>query len=639
MPKLLSSGKGTATDVKYQPEVDGLRAVAVIPVVLFHAGFSWFSGGYVGVDVFFVISGYLITSIILGEQAHGRFSILGFYERRARRILPALFLVAIACLPFAWLWMTPHHLKSFAQSLVATVFFLPNVYFVLKSGYFDADADEKPLLHMWSLGVEEQYYIFFPLLVIWSLKRSSRVLVAVVAAIAIVSLALSEWASWTHQLGNFYLAPTRAWELAIGSLVAMASAYGTTRLPVRLGPRNLLALVGVLGIAVPVFVYQQSTRFPGLFALAPTLGTALIIAFARTDTYVGRLLSLRWVVVLGLISYSLYLWHQPLFAFARLRSTGIPSPWLFGALSVASIALAYGTWRMVEIPFRDRGKFTRKNIFTLALSGTVTFAGLGLVGHFAEGLPGRLSPGQQQILTFGDRPENRTEGVPKADCFLTPGQGASSLGRCVENEAAAGQSVFLWGDSHAAHLYSGLSRHLKGASKFTYLTVSACPPLVVDASGLRASCLDANRAILARIQRERPDRVIVAAVWGNYSWRTLASTLQLLKEAGIQNIDIVGPVPRWVPSLPVVMARFGTAFSALPERSNLGLDPVTRRLDYEMKRFSQQNGIGYVSPYSILCNEGGCLMRAGQEVESMVQWDVSHLTVRGSEFLVSQLWR
>ena len=278
----------------YRPEVDGLRAVAVIPVVLFHGGFSWFSGGYVGVDVFFVISGYLITSIILFELSQTRFSIAAFYERRARRILPALFFVMLACLPFAWWWMTPHHLKSFAQSLVAASLFAPNVYFYLKSGYFDADADEKPLLHTWSLGVEEQYYIVFPLLLILCLKRSPGFLVAVVSATAVGSLALSEWSSWTHPLGNFYLAPTRAWELALGSLVAMASIYGFPRAHVGAGLRNLLTIAAIAAIILPIFLYHQTTRFPGLHGLPPVLGAAIVIACARSDTLVGRLLSQKY---------------------------------------------------------------------------------------------------------------------------------------------------------------------------------------------------------------------------------------------------------------------------------------------------------------------------------------------------------
>jgi len=620
----------------YRPEVDGLRAVAVVPVVLFHAGFALFPGGYIGVDVFFVISGYLITSIILAEQSRGHFSIAAFYERRARRILPALFLVMLVSLPFAWWWMTPHHFKGFAQSVVATTLFAPNIYFLLKSSYFDIDVDEKPLLHTWSLGVEEQYYIVFPWLVVACHRFGPRVLAGVVAATAVVSLGASEWASWTHPIGNFYLAPTRAWELALGALLAIAARHGFPRtLP---GARwcNTITLLALAMIVAPIFLYQQHTRFPGLHALPPTLGAALIIAFARADTLVGRLLSWRWSVGLGLVSYSLYLWHQPIFALARLHSSGKPALWVFGVLSVVSLALAYGTWRFVERPFRDRHRFERRQIFALAFAGSLAFCAFGLLGHFGEGLPGRLKPEQLHILAFGDRPETPRDNSPGAACFLTPEQGAAALGRCVENEAATGRSLFLWGDSHAAHLYAGLRRQLAGTAKFSYLTASACPPLVGVDADVRAGCYAINQAILARIVQERPDRVILAAVWGNYDWRPLGATLEALKAAGIAQVEVVGPVPRWNPSLPVVLARFGVGFGELPERTELGLDPSTRQLDSELRRFVERRGATYVSPYGILCNAEGCLVRVGATVDSMMQWDVSHLTRRGSEFLVSR---
>ena len=544
----------------------------------------------------------------------------------------------LVCLPFAWAWMTPHHLKGFAQSMVATSLFSANIYFFLKSGYFDVDADEKPLLHIWSLGVEEQYYIGFPWLVMLCSKLGPKMLMGVVAATAIVSLGISEWASWFHPTGNFYLAPTRAWELALGSLLAMASMYGFLRTPLSAGSRNLITIVALAMIVVPMIYYQKSTRFPGLYALPPTLGAALVIAFARADTLIGRFLCLRWVVGIGLVSYSVYLWHQPLFAFARVHSIEVPAPWVFGALSAASIALAYASWRFVERPFRDRRRFERRQIFAMAFAGSVVFCALGLVGNFGEGFPSRLTPEQQRILAFGDRPENRSDGLPGPGCMLYPGQGAAALGSCVDGQPGARESVFLWGDSHASHLYSGLSRQLGGTSQFTYLTVSACPPLLGTDADLGPACREANQAIFERIAREHPDRVILAAVWGNYEWKVLASTLDALKAAGIAQVEVVGPVPRWFPSLPVVLARIGVRFADLPDRIRLGLDPSTRQLDLDMKRFVEQRGVRYISPYTVLCNADGCLIRTGDDVDSMMQWDVSHLTRKGSEFVVSHLW-
>lgn len=318
-----------ANHIRYRPEVDGLRALAVIPVILFHAGFELFSGGFVGVDIFFVISGYLITTILLVEKSAGRFSIVGFYERRARRILPALFFVILACLPFAWLWMTPDRLREFSQSIVAVTVFASNVLFWKSSGYFDASAEEKPLLHTWSLGVEEQYYLLFPLFLIltWRLGRKNQAWL--ILSMATISLALCEWAWRNHPMANFYLAPTRAWELLIGSLLAFAAFDRPLYQRVTERLADALSFFGMLLVFWSIFYFDKTTPFPSLFALAPILGTALILGFSGAKTIAAKLLSTKWVVAIGLISYSAYLWHQPLFAFARLRSTESPSLLVF----------------------------------------------------------------------------------------------------------------------------------------------------------------------------------------------------------------------------------------------------------------------------------------------------------------------
>lgn len=618
--------------LKYRPEVDGLRAIAVIPVVLYHAGFSWFGGGYIGVDVFFVISGYLITSIILAEKTAGTFTITGFYERRARRILPALFFILLICLPFSWYWMTPHHMKGFAQSIVAVSVFLPNIYFFLKSSYFDIDADEKPLLHTWSLGVEEQYYFIFPLFILlfwrWGLKRISYLLMG----ISVVSLGFSEWASHYYPVANFFLAPLRAWELALGSLLGISEAKGTRPRFFSPAVHNLAAIIGALLVLIPVFLYKETTPFPGLYAVAPTLGACLIIFCADDQTIVGRILSWKPVTGIGLISYSLYLWHQPVFAFERLYSVGEPVWYLMSGLAVLSVVLAYLSWRYIEKPFRNRNRFSRQQIFGLAAFGSTVFIAIGLVGHFKEGFPERLNQGQQEIMAFADNSDNHNNSI-KDHCFLSPEQDNSSFNDCNEILNTTGNTVFLWGDSHAAHLYPGLLKNHSSVRQLTTLTAGACPPLLNFGS---ASCQSINNFVLSRILREQPDRVILAAVWGNYHWELLKNTIVQLKNAGIKDIQLVGPVPRWIPSLPVVLIRYGVNFSEIPERISLGMDPTVKQLDDSMRGFAGEYGLKYISPNSILCNDAGCLVKVGLTVDSMMQWDVSHLTKLGSEFLVTR---
>lgn len=362
----------------YRKEIDGLRALAVVPVILFHAGFEWIRGGYIGVDIFFVISGYLITSILLKEQQQGTFSIVNFYERRARRILPALFIVLLVCLPFAWFWLLPHELKAFGKSIIAVVTFASNLLFWLETDYFTADAELIPLLHTWSLAVEEQFYIIFPLFLAFFSRKNTLLMVTIVAFIALLSLGMTEWGWRYFAEGNFYLIPFRAWELMIGALTAFYLFYKPQ-------PQGMVchlgSLLGLALIVLAIFFLDKSIPFPSLYALVPTLGTALIILFANDHTWVNKLLSLKLFVMIGLVSYSAYLWHQPLFVFARAYYMEMPNASIMAGLSLASILLGYISWRYIEAPFRDKRRFSQRQIFVASLltGGIFVLIGTALV--------------------------------------------------------------------------------------------------------------------------------------------------------------------------------------------------------------------------------------------------------------------
>ncbi|MBI1304441.1 MAG: acyltransferase family protein [Phycisphaera sp.] len=374
----------------YRPEVDGLRALAVVPVILFHAGVPGFAGGFVGVDVFFVISGYLIASIIHEEILDRRFSVVTFLERRARRIIPALYAVLIVTLLLGWLFMLPDNFENLGQSVVATVGVSNNILLWLTSGYWDLANEYKPLLHTWSLGVEEQFYFVFPFVLLWLAPRGRRTTLIVFAIVAVASLAAAQWFVMCEPLAAFFLLPMRAWELLMGAMFAVTCRRDRGH-ALQLGAAGgALAWLGLALILAPVVLYDATTPFPGLAALPPTLGTLLVIMFASEANVVGRLLSWRVLVAIGLGSYSAYLWHQPIFAFLRLLSPEHPSAPAVVLAIVATAVLSYASWRFIEQPFRSRERFSRTAVFTLTISVGGLLAGAGFAVDRSSGFPERL---------------------------------------------------------------------------------------------------------------------------------------------------------------------------------------------------------------------------------------------------------
>lgn len=425
--------------MKYRSEIDGLRALAVIPVILFHAGFEYFSGGYVGVDVFFVISGYLITTIILSEKEAGIFSLVNFYERRARRILPALFLVMMVSLPAAWLWLSPPDMKDFSQSVLAVSIFSSNHLFWYESGYWDAASELKPLLHTWSLAVEEQYYLLFPLFLMMMWRFRKRWIVGSFMVIAAISLVTAQWGAYNYPAATFFLLPTRAWELAIGASIAFYFLYRKQAIRILLSHKivdEVLSLCGLLMIGYAVYAFDETVPFPSLYALIPTLGTGLIILFSSPQTLVGRLLGTRLLVGIGLISYSAYLWHYPLLSFARHRSLTEPGELLFGLLALLSFPLAYLSWKYVEGPFRRKDVFDRKTIFIFTFVGSVFFISVGLAGIATNGWQARVD---EKLMGF--MPE-----VNEAEQCTAKTFQSENICELVENR---NKLTFLMGDSHA----------------------------------------------------------------------------------------------------------------------------------------------------------------------------------------------
>lgn len=552
--------------MRCRPEIDGLRGIAVIPVVLFHAGFAGWAGGFVGVDVFFTVSGYLITSIIVADLEADRFSLWHFYERRARRILPALFLVMLCCMPFAVLWMLPDPLENFGQSVVATLFFSNNILLTLTSGYWSLAAEFKPLLHSWSLAIEEQFYLVYPILFLALWKLGVRWTAAALLAIGLASLLWAEWGARVDPLTNFYLIQGRLWELLAGALCSLVvHRRGRMR-------NGALGALGLALIAFAILRFDGGTPFPSVYTLVPVMGTCLVILFATEGTPVARALVFPPLVGVGLVSYSLYLWHQPVFAFARINSLAEPGPLTYVALITLSGGLSVLSWRYVERPFRAPGTITRRHFVRLALPTGAALATAGLLFHTTHGLPERFfAPGtferfdlqaayNQRIHAYeaerfpgNDRPNVLVLGNSYARDFaniLLERFGADAMNLLYREDL-----YHCVSDLAASHPFLARADYAFLASGWVYADCIEKDLAFFEAQGAAAFVVGPkhfgyNLNVFARVPMEkRPaQRTVVPA-----PWRQRNDTLRALVPEG-RYIDLIAAVSRDGRTLPVFNA-------------------------------------------------------------------------------------
>lgn len=506
--------------LSYRADIDGLRALAILPVVLYHAGIPGFTGGFVGVDVFFVISGFLMASLISGDLARGEFSLLGFYERRIRRIFPALFAVLGASTVAAWLWLMPLEFGYFARSLKAAALFTSNIQFERESGYFDIGSQMKPLVHTWSLAVEEQFYILFPLLLAGINRFARRHVVPILAALLIASFAASAWRVLQTPVAAFYLLQFRAWELLLGALLA----FNAIPKPVSPTLREGLAAAGILLIAIAVFGFSDHTPFPGPAALLPCLGAALVIHAGANRGPVGYVLRTRPLVFVGLISYSLYLWHWPIIVFSR-EITGRPLSLPQGGLIVLwSLVAAILSWRFIERPFRTRnGPIGRRPLFA-ATAFTMAVA-IGFSSHviLSKGAPYRLPVEVQKVYaaTYDESPFGRPPCFTDSDRAGASASDVRAGKLCSLGAGGSDNPAFVvWGDSHSGAMAPAIDSAAKQAGVAgLFAGHSSCPPLPdvqLSESGDTKRCDEFNGEVRDFVMSRHIPLVFLVAYWPKY---------------------------------------------------------------------------------------------------------------------------
>ncbi|WP_120077557.1 acyltransferase family protein [Aurantiacibacter odishensis] len=651
--------------MEYRRDIDGLRAVAVLAVVLCHAGVPGFAGGFVGVDVFFVISGYLICGILARELEAGEFSLAGFYERRVRRILPPLFLVIAACFALGWFLLPPPAYLDLARSAIPAALFWSNLHFRNEgSDYFAIDAEFQPLLHTWSLAVEEQFYIAVPLAMwlVWTIGRRAALPAAVLATAA--SFAWSVHMVDTTPTGAFYLLQSRAWELGVGAVLAL----GVARIAL---PRWLAEAVGVLGIfaiAYATYRYDGTTPFPGAAALAPVLGAAAIIwAGQHHATLTSRLLSLGPMVWVGLVSYALYLWHWPALVLVRhlYVSVEIPVPATVLALA-ASLLLAWLSTHWVEHPMRRRGKravIGRNAAFVLGGLAALAIAGIASLVVRSEGAWSR-APDARAVIEAAT-----TRSALEEQCRASWREAGAP---CEFGTSGREPQVFLWGDSHAASLLPGLDDLLKKNGVAGAAAVSTgCPPLPGYRRAKHGEDMDcaAMNAAAVRLLEERPDAyrtVILGARWITHiaqanapgesgSYDPLVSvqtgepvspdraaavveealgTLAGQITATGRSVIIVAGIPEQGSDVPgrYLASRFGglTGLEPVPLSAATAREAPAQAI---LRRLDQRPGVTVVNPLIAMC-DANCPAEQGG---ILLYRDGNHLTVFASRSLVPEM--
>jgi peptidoglycan/LPS O-acetylase OafA/YrhL len=617
--------------MEFRQDINALRALAVTAVVLFHFAVPGLGGGFIGVDVFFVISGYLMAGIVFGGLAKQSFALPAFYLARARRIVPALVVVCIALLLLGWWRLTPHEYETQASHVSASLVFVSNMVFKKEAGYFDAASHEKWMLHSWSLSVEWQFYLFFPLIALALARWGGRWRWVCLLALALISYVWAAVRTPSHPESSFFLLGSRAWEMLAGALAWEA----TQRLSPSAWRERFAAPLGLAAIAATLLLLDARSAWPGFLAMLPVLGAALVLIAPKTDPAWARP---RAVQALGRWSYSIYLWHWPVMVGIR-RFVDEPGPAALAAGIAASVALGAASYRFIErrqagLPKR---RLTRNDL-VLVMLWAAALASAVWVEH-RKGLAERYSRHPQwseaaRLLSYETRRPANMEDIDR--CLLTSKRAPDSLDAVCF--APRGSPLLLMGDSHAIHLVPGLWA-LRGTEGLSIATATGCPPMPAWRIPGQPWCPAVNDARFARVAALAPNRVVLAAAWQRYPEGDLEPGLRRavtrLRADGVQRILLVGPVVTWPMSLPKILAE-RVLEGDLRTRDSRRLDPASLRLDVKLSALAKELGVDYYSPRQRACNAEGCLnlLPGDDGLPAPTSWDYGHITTEGSRFIV-----
>lgn len=637
--------------LKYRPDIDGLRAIAVLLVIGFHAFPSIISGGFVGVDIFFVISGYLITSIIIKNLNENKFSFINFYASRTRRIFPVLILVLISSSLFGLLILHEDEFNRLIKHIAGGSAFVLNYILTNEGGYFDRLAESKPLLHLWSLAVEEQFYLIWPFIV-WIIWLSRKNFYFFILFFLIASFSWNLIEIKLNPIETFYSLLTRFWELLIGAGLAYLVIYKNSTLPKSQFSKNFISILGLSLILSAVFLINSHTLFPGYWALIPTIGSALIIA-SSSDGLINRyVLSNNKMIWIGLISYPLYLWHWPIFSFARIYFNGQPTIFIQFLLILISVAFASFTYYFFERPIRSQ--FATNRISLILFSMLSIILGISLYLYIFP-LKNDLSTADEKskfYSYFADIPSKRWltyfEKEFRHECNFyqidsyysskptnTPKDEIDKS--CYIPDHSKKYRVLIWGDSHAQMLNSGLTKQLPNDWQVMQIASSGCAASIVYSQQSNSDyCTHSNKFALNVIAKTIPNVVIIAQSTG-HNIESMNKIYDELKKLNVNTIIFVGASPHWQDDLPkLIVRRF---WPNIPERTWEGINIDVYQNNLKIKnQFSQNPNKIFIDMFELFCNINGCLTRLGSDSKKdATTWDYGHLTEIASEYFAKQL--